>query len=75
MRCVIYPLHLLYIIVFIIGMTNEIGAICSASVAIPSIYYLKDLCFVLYFIVMLGLKQKNFFIDWQDLVQNQQDQV
>ena len=63
-RRFIYPLHLLYIIVFVFGMTNEIGAVCSASTMIPAIFYIKDICFFLYYVIMLWIRHNNFFIDW-----------
>ena len=72
-RCLIYPLHLLYIIVFVFGMTNEIGAVCSATAIIPSIFYLKDICFVLYYVIMLWIKHNNFFINWKDLGENENE--
>ena len=55
-------------------MTNEIGAVCSASTMIPSIFYIKDICFILYYIIMLWIKHNNFFIDWKELKENGQEE-
>ena len=51
-------------------MTNEIGAVCSASTMIPAIFYIKDVCFILYYVIMLWIKHNNFFIDWKELKEN-----
>jgi len=54
-RWFLYPLHCLYAIVLIVGLTNDVGATCSPSKVLPTIFFLKDGCYVLYFILLLGL--------------------
>ena len=66
-RWFIYPLHLIYLIVFIVGLTSgQFGAVCTASSVLPSIFYFKEGCFILFFAFLLGLNQNKFLLDWKD---------
>lgn len=69
-RWLLLPMHVLYAVVFIIGLTDDLGASCSSSMAFPVIFYLKDACFVLYFALLLTLNYKKFLIDWNNAGQN-----
>ena len=64
-RWFLYPLHCLYAIVLIIGLTNDVGATCNTNKGLPTIFFLKDGCYVLYFILLLSLYSKKFLIEWK----------
>ena len=63
-KCLLYPLHLLYMACFAIGMTNQLGASCTSSTSLPIIFYCKDGCFLLYFVLLLALNRQNYLIEW-----------
>ena len=63
-KCFLYPLHLLYMACFAIGMTNQLGASCTSSTSLPIIFYCKDGCFLLYFVLLLALNRQNYLIEW-----------
>ena len=63
-KCFLIPLHLLYIACFAIGMTNQLGASCTSSTSLPIIFYCKDGCFLLYFVLLFALHRQNYLIDW-----------
>ena len=65
-RWFLYPLHFAYAVVFILGMTNDFGASCSAGNTLPFIFFLKDGCNVLYFAFLLGLSHNKYLIDWNN---------
>ena len=69
-RWLLLPMHVLYFVVFIIGLTDDLGASCTSLVAYPAIFYLKEACFILYFTLLLTLNYKKFLIDWNNAGQN-----
>ena len=70
-RWLLYPLHAIYGILFMLGLTSDLGATCTTSTVLPAVFYLKDLCYFIYFAVLLGLKYNNFLLDWNNAGQKQ----
>ena len=70
-RWLLYPLHLGYWVLFVVSMTNDLGAICTSTKVLPAIFFIKDACFLVYFAVLLCMSQNKFLIDWNNAGQRQ----
>ena len=66
-KCFLFPLHLIYLACFILGLTDMVdifGATCTARFVLPAVFYLKDGCFLLYFVFLFALNHNKYLIDW-----------
>ena len=72
-KCILLLLHLVYLACLIVGMIDSVGAKCSTSnsYTLPIIFYCKDGCYALYYVLLLALHSQKYLIDWNDPGQSQ----